>query len=159
MLKIIDGGSPNVLRIKTKGKLTEADHTKFRASLESLIQRFDSIRVYLDVSESADFDVCSKWDDPQSCLRWKDGVKRFALIGKPNDKYRERKITEVFVTVRFFPTNEADKAWEWVTEGADEEIDNEYVRHLAYAKWEAAGRPESDGVQFWLEAQRELHHA
>lgn len=30
------------------------------------------------------------------------------------------------------------------------------IRELAYAKWEAAGRPAGDGVQFWLEAEREL---
>lgn len=30
------------------------------------------------------------------------------------------------------------------------------VRERAYARWEAAGRPEGDGVIFWLEAEREL---
>lgn len=30
------------------------------------------------------------------------------------------------------------------------------IRELAYARWEAAGRPMGDGVQFWLEAEREL---
>jgi hypothetical protein len=30
------------------------------------------------------------------------------------------------------------------------------IRELAYAKWEAAGRPPGDGVRFWLEAEREL---
>jgi hypothetical protein len=30
------------------------------------------------------------------------------------------------------------------------------IRARAYALWEAAGRPEGDGMQFWLEAEREL---
>ncbi|MGE5195215.1 MAG: DUF2934 domain-containing protein [Deltaproteobacteria bacterium] len=30
------------------------------------------------------------------------------------------------------------------------------VRVSAYFKWVAAGRPEGDGVNFWLEAEREL---
>jgi hypothetical protein len=30
------------------------------------------------------------------------------------------------------------------------------IRELAYQKWEAAGAPPSDGVQFWLEAEEEL---
>jgi hypothetical protein len=30
------------------------------------------------------------------------------------------------------------------------------VREAAYRKWERAGRPESDGVAFWLQAEREL---
>ena len=32
----------------------------------------------------------------------------------------------------------------------------EQIRILAYQKWEAAGKPESDGVRFWLEAEREF---
>lgn len=30
------------------------------------------------------------------------------------------------------------------------------IRVRAHALWEQAGRPEGDGVQFWLEAEREL---
>lgn len=30
------------------------------------------------------------------------------------------------------------------------------IRDLAYRKWEAAGWPPGDGVNFWLEAEREL---
>jgi hypothetical protein len=30
------------------------------------------------------------------------------------------------------------------------------TRELAYLKWEEAGCPESDGVQFWLDAEAEL---
>ena len=30
------------------------------------------------------------------------------------------------------------------------------VQLCAHQKWEAAGRPNGDGVKFWLEAEREL---
>jgi hypothetical protein len=30
------------------------------------------------------------------------------------------------------------------------------VRELAYKKWQVAGEPEGDGVQFWLDAEREI---
>jgi DUF2934 family protein len=33
------------------------------------------------------------------------------------------------------------------------------IRQLAYRKWEAAGRPSGDGVNFWLEAERGLAQA
>jgi hypothetical protein len=29
------------------------------------------------------------------------------------------------------------------------------IRLLAYKKWEAAGKPEGDGLRFWLEAKQE----
>ena len=30
------------------------------------------------------------------------------------------------------------------------------IRPLAYRKWEEAGRPEDDGVQFWLAAEKQI---
>lgn len=30
-----------------------------------------------------------------------------------------------------------------------------HIREAAYQKWEAAGYPESDGIEFWLAAERE----
>lgn len=32
------------------------------------------------------------------------------------------------------------------------------IRELAQSKWLAAGRPEGDGMRFWLEAEQELLH-
>lgn len=33
---------------------------------------------------------------------------------------------------------------------------DEEIRLRAYQKWEAAGKPTGDGIQFWLEAEQEL---
>lgn len=35
----------------------------------------------------------------------------------------------------------------------------EVIRVLAHRKWEAAGCPEGDGVEFWIEAEREVRAA
>jgi len=35
-------------------------------------------------------------------------------------------------------------------------VSEEDIRLCAYRKWEAAGKPTGDGVQFWLEAEQEL---
>jgi len=32
----------------------------------------------------------------------------------------------------------------------------EAIRHHAYGKWETAGKPEGDGIGFWLESEKEL---
>lgn len=37
-------------------------------------------------------------------------------------------------------------------------LSEEAIRLRAYQKWEAAGRPISDGLRFWFEAERELSH-
>jgi hypothetical protein len=49
---------------------------------------------------------------------------------------------------------------------ANEEMDKEYrqykdsesskIRELAYQKWELAGYPQGDGINFWLEAEKEV---
>ena len=36
-------------------------------------------------------------------------------------------------------------------------LPQEEVRLRAYQKWQAAGCPPGDGVNFWLEAEQELH--
>jgi hypothetical protein len=35
-------------------------------------------------------------------------------------------------------------------------VSAEEIRLCAYRKWESAGKPTGDGIQFWLEAEREL---
>jgi len=35
-------------------------------------------------------------------------------------------------------------------------VSDEDIRLCAYRKWEAAGKPTGDGVQFWLKAEQEL---
>jgi hypothetical protein len=35
----------------------------------------------------------------------------------------------------------------------------EAIRLAAYYKWESAGKPAGDGVQFWLEAKKDLELA
>ena len=45
---------------------------------------------------------------------------------------------------------------------ADPEVLNvseDDIRQLAYRRWEEAGRPEGDGTEYWLQAERELKHA
>jgi hypothetical protein len=35
-------------------------------------------------------------------------------------------------------------------------VSDEDIRLCAYQKWDAAGKPAGDGVQFWLDAEQEL---
>lgn len=35
-------------------------------------------------------------------------------------------------------------------------VSDEDIRLCAYQKWEAAGKPAGDGLQFWVEAEQDL---
>jgi hypothetical protein len=46
---------------------------------------------------------------------------------------------------------------ERVAPPAQTNIAEEHIRMHAYFKWVAAGMPAGDGIDFWLEAERELN--
>lgn len=45
------------------------------------------------------------------------------------------------------------------TTGNGKSVSSDDIRLRAYQKWEAAGRPGGDGINFWVEAERELLQA
>lgn len=54
-------------------------------------------------------------------------------------------------TMKFFTDMFANKEEPTILDNIEET-----VRERAYLLWEAAGRPEGDGVEFWLRAEEEL---
>ncbi len=63
------------------------------------------------------------------------------------------------VSVSVNPDHETESTDQTVNQPSQENSSNDFdmaVRELAYFKWEAAGFPEGDGFDFWLEAEREL---
>jgi hypothetical protein len=61
---------------------------------------------------------------------------------------------------RATPSQSATQTQTAVVSGNKEHIAKlfsaEDIRLIAYRKWEYAGKPAGDGIQFWLEAEREL---
>lgn len=149
----------NILRFKARGELTQADHAEFLARLDALIQKCGKVRIFCVLEDVQKSKCCEAWLDPTALFRRKDCVRRFALVGKEMDSAPLSRMSEAFTDTRFFPLEAGEEAWKWVTEHTDEDIDQEHIRRLAYAKWEAGGRPEDNGVKFWNEAQRELCNA
>ncbi len=63
------------------------------------------------------------------------------------------------VSVSVSPDHETESPNQTVSQPSHENSSDDFdmaVRELAYFKWEAAGFPEGDGFDFWLEAEREL---
>ena len=63
------------------------------------------------------------------------------------------------VSVSVNPDHETESPDQTVNQPSHENSSDDFdmaVRELAYFKWEAAGFPEGDGFDFWLEAEREL---
>jgi hypothetical protein len=158
MLTYLGHRTGNILWIKARGELTPADHAEFFARLESLIQKYGKARVLCEVEDVQGADACAAWTDPTSSVRYKGGVRRFAIVGDEKDRAWLTRLCEPFVNARFFSTVQRGDAWRWVTEHVEEDC-QEHIRRLAYAKWEAAGRPPGDGVPYWVAAEQELLNA
>ncbi len=63
------------------------------------------------------------------------------------------------VSVSVSPDHETESPDQTVSHSSPENCLDDFdmaVRELAYFKWEAAGFPEGDGFDFWLEAEKEL---
>lgn len=148
----------NILRVTATGELSTVDFQEFLTRLRPLVEKYGKVRVAFELKEFTGWDPYSAWDDLMFSLRYKDEVRRFAVIGNDSDEPWMRRLVEPFVNSRHFAESERAEAWRWVTEGADEDL-TEQIRRLAYSHWEAAGRPEGDGLRFWIEAERELHCA
>jgi hypothetical protein len=72
------------------------------------------------------------------------------LREKPKNKEIEAK------TMSKTNTKKCTTSFKAVVSTEDSEKLEGEVRDLAYFKWESAGRPVSDGKEFWLEAEEEI---
>jgi len=153
---VCSGGS--VLIVRVSGELSSADCRAFLARLESLTQSHDHVRVFFELGECRGCDPSSAWNEPTFSLHFKDRVRRFAVVGKDQTRDLMQGLAEAFLNARIFPIAEREEALRWITEGVEEE-NKDQIRRLAYAKWEAAGRPAGDGLPFWVAAERELYQA
>jgi hypothetical protein len=66
---------------------------------------------------------------------------------KPVTHEKSRSIEPITTPTGFAPGTGAQRA---------PVVSADNLRLCAYQKWERAGRPPGDGIQFWLEAEQEL---
>jgi hypothetical protein len=156
MLNFLECSEGSILEVTANGELTRADHVAFLARIEGLFKKQGKVHVLWEMKDFRGWESSADWDDPSFSLRYKDELKRLALVGPDKDRTWLARIAEPFGNVRYFRPVEREEAWNWVTEGVDKDLEQACIRRLAYLKWEAAGRPPGDGVPFWLEAEREL---
>lgn len=75
----------------------------------------------------------------------KDQTLKTAETRSPRSVQSENSVAQAAVAVAFAPQEQPG-------EGSLAER----IRDLAHQKWEAAGSPAGDGIEFWLAAEKEL---
>jgi hypothetical protein len=159
MLHLLEGSAANLVRIKIGGTLTDADHQAFLKRIHEVIEKYGSVRILCEADNLEGWDNLSAWDDATLSLRERERVGRVTIVADASARKWMERMVEPFVNARFFTPEQSEEAWNWAVEGAQEEIDREWIRRTAYYHWEAAGRPNCDGTQFWFEAEHDLLHS
>lgn len=159
MLSMSEGSGENVLAVKATGELSPADWRAFLAMVEPVVKRHGNVRILFELDGFGRWDPDSPWAAPACGIRFKEHIRRFAVLGEEKDSKWMKSLAGILPCTRTFGPGERGEALRWLMEGTEHELEMEQIRRLAYARWEAAGRPPGDGVSFWLEAQKELHQA
>jgi len=124
--------------------------------LKAMLPTHDKIRILIEIEELQGREPDAAWGQLRLIFQRDHQCERCAVIGDKKGPDGMAKLAKPFFNVRYFDRSEREEAWHswhWVSYKLEDEI-----RQRAYQKWEAAGRPPSDGVSFWLAAEQEVVH-
>jgi hypothetical protein len=90
----------------------------------------------------------------QSAANWLNDENRSTTMAKTSITAKKKAAAHTTVEVQAASTSGQGNP-----DGQPNALPQQVIRLRAFQKWEAAGRPAGDGVNFWLEAEHELLQA
>jgi hypothetical protein len=108
-----------ILVVRLSGKLTNEDYQQFVPEVERLIRQHGKIRMLVHMHEFHGWTLGALWEDIKFDLRHFAHIERLALVGDRKCESGMAVFCKPFTTatVRFFPEEKADDAWDWIREG------------------------------------------
>ena len=109
----------NVIEVTLSGELTAADYEAFLPRTETLLDRYETVRMVVILKDFRGWTVGALWEDVKFDAKHFADVDRLAIVG---DSAWEKGMT-VFckpfttATVRYFDVSEVEAARDWVREG------------------------------------------
>ena len=118
MIEKLQQSSGNILGFKISGKLHDEDYKHFVPVVEEAIQAQGKVRLVAHLTDFHGWDLHAVWDDTKFATKHCRDVERVAIIG---DKQWEKWMAGIckpftMAKIQYFDANEADKAWEWVSQ-------------------------------------------
>ena len=153
MLTFLDQSSGTVLGVKVSGKLTHADYRQLADKLEAMLGKHDKVRVLIEMEDCQGWDIGAAWENLRFAFQHDHQCERCAVVGDKKWQEWMTRLAKPFFNVRYFDHSQLEEAWRWANRGLEDDI-----RRRAYEKWQEAGRPPSNGVSFWLAAEKEVLH-
>lgn len=118
MLEFMNESAGDILGVRGRGKLTADDYTHVLVPrLESILKRFDKVRVLLYVDETF-----QGWDlggaSANTCLdvRHRTDFQKVAIVGAPVWEEWCAKLASLLINgeIKTFKTDQLQIAWEWL---------------------------------------------
>ncbi|MGE3808990.1 MAG: STAS/SEC14 domain-containing protein [Gemmataceae bacterium] len=107
-----------VYGVKVSETITHEDYQGFIPQLEELIAKYGKIRVVYEMEAVLGFTPKAAWDDIKFDWKHSKDIERCAVVG---DKKWEKWMTNISKPffpgeIKYFPLEDAAKAWAWVKE-------------------------------------------
>ena len=124
MIKFLPVYENDVIAVRVSGKLTHEEYQTFLPQLETQIHRYGKISVLIELDEFVGWELAAMSDDFKFARKHSKDIEKFAFVG---NKAWQRWITMMakpFVEgqVKYFPKDDMHKAWDWVRDKEEAEI-------------------------------------
>ncbi len=122
MFEIIPVNDKDILAFKATGKLTDADYKQFLPILEEMIRKRGRISLFIEMQNFEGWEAQAAWDDLRFGLHHDHDFKRIAIIADKPLIHAAIGFVNLFshIEMRFFDSSEAETAWDWLREKADD---------------------------------------
>jgi hypothetical protein len=120
VIELLEGFPDNVTALVCHGQVTKADYeTVLIPDVHERLTRHDKVRIYYEIgSDFAGFDPGAAWDDAKLGFSHFFSWERLALVSDVDWIRHSVKLFGFLMPaqLRTFPTTEADKAREWISQ-------------------------------------------
>lgn len=116
MLEKLGESSGPVVGYRVAGKVTIEDYQQLNPEIQALVDRYDNVKLLLDLQEFAGEEVKAWLPDLRFGHRFHDKIAKMVIIG---DKRWQKWLAALSSPwyareTRFFEPEESDKAWAWL---------------------------------------------
>jgi hypothetical protein len=114
----LDGGS--LLHVKTSGKLSHEDYTRFIPEFELMIRKLGKIRILLEMHDFHGWQGTALWDDIKMDFKHFSDIEKIAMVGEKQWEKSMSAFCKPFTTakIRYFDVSELEDAKKWIGQGS-----------------------------------------
>ena len=116
MINILPESKGSIFCIKVSGKLTDAEYKNFMPQIESVIQEFGNIKIYIDILDLDGWEWRVAWDDLAFGIKHWKSFSKIALVGERRWEQLSAKIANRITKadVQYFARENSMEALVWI---------------------------------------------